>query len=1206
MKVKYGLVDGKVFTEGGGVKFESDLSKPIGTGTVTTSGGGQVSGPGGGVASGAKNQQDIIIARLEAEQRAREEAQRQQEIRRQQEILTQQKLAEQQAAQLELKKLQILRERSGVSPEEKVVLAREELRVTAKAEGRGFSRLQAERFIKERAGQRGAATLRRVRPTKQVKEFVGEVREFVKEPVKITDISREQITTSLIPPRDTSRDVIGITGEIQPVGKRSFIGGGVSKITRRKTGPKEPIDPVKIGIESLELFKEKVVVPLRTTIPSLGETPLGVIASDIREAQRIIESKQPGEVVSIGLPGQIREIEVSRLQGKNLVGFGTAIAIGETDTALKDITKTYQEKVVVPLSESKAFKGFEEKVIVPISKFGIEPFRSEVGKGVGLFKEKIVVPLRTTIPSLGETPIGQIAQAKRIIESKQPGEVVSIGLPGQIREIEVSRLQETGLVGFGQEVLLGEVETAFTDIARKTKIGPPEMVGKGVRFGTELLSYTLPGVFVGSVAAKGVEAELGKGVFGGPKSGVQFVIENPLEVGLAGAVGAFSAAKVLKGRKLKKLQEFTKIPEQKLVVLEQKISKEVVKPSIVKPKLSLSQIDDVSRFELGSKVKGRVLSTEFIPESSQFGQVVELRKIGKDPAKVFKGLAELSGKGIYKETINFGKITKITELTKEGKGTIKLFEKGKEIFKQQVKKPKLPDLKFGRPKIDKIIIDRQFSEQGLKIEEIKIVRGRKIKEIKRLTTEAGEIIKTSKLPSLESKLFTGEIKSTTLVGKDVSSGVEQIIIKKGGFLDIISVGERKGLAKLKTSKGSLAIRKKASQTIEFGLDKSVDVSLLTDIGGKKISFKTITPKVSRDITEFSGQKTITKFINLKTPSLKLIQKQGLKTIKTGTQKIKTIDRALAREEFDKLIKKIIEETRVSGGARREIILSKVRSVLPKKPVKLSLAERTLEQLDIPTITYVEPTQTFLRTPTITQPTQAPFIFGMETTRIPTTGLGFVSRTITPIFDVGMDLSTKEITAQTQTPVSELSIVQVSKQTPILKIISSTKSVQKTSQIQKQVSKQVQKQVSKQLQEQQQFKRNEFDFGKIKVPQQPKPKEPIEIIFPPIRFQPIKTKPLTTKPFQVQVRRFGQFKTIASAKDINKAFALGRERVASTLAATFKIQGPSVSFKTPKGFRRKLTKEGTLFIERRGKRLSRRGEVKEIKIAKKLKKRRKKR
>jgi hypothetical protein len=89
-------------------------------------------------------------------------------------------------------------------------------------------------------------------------------------------------------------------------------------------------------------------------------------------------------------------------------------------------------------------------------------------------------------------------------------------------------------------------------------------------------------------------------------------------------------------------------------------------------------------------------------------------------------------------------------------------------------------------------------------------------------------------------------------------------------------------------------------------------------------------------------------------------------------------------------------------------------------------------------------------------------------------------------------------------------------------------------------------------------------------------------------------------FGVSVRRKGKFKSIAKGLTLKQATEVGREKVAGTLAATFRIEGNGKDIGTPTGFRRKETKEGTLFIERRGLRLSRKGETQEILSARRSK------
>jgi len=96
-----------------------------------------------------------------------------------------------------------------------------------------------------------------------------------------------------------------------------------------------------------------------------------------------------------------------------------------------------------------------------------------------------------------------------------------------------------------------------------------------------------------------------------------------------------------------------------------------------------------------------------------------------------------------------------------------------------------------------------------------------------------------------------------------------------------------------------------------------------------------------------------------------------------------------------------------------------------------------------------------------------------------------------------------------------------------------------------------------------------------------------------------------KRYTVSVRRFGVFKPLTRTRTQSKAFSLGETHVGRTLAATFKVKGKGLKLRTPKGFYSKRTKEGVLFIEKRGKRLSTRPETREIKTFKRKKTKKKK-
>ena len=114
-----------------------------------------------------------------------------------------------------------------------------------------------------------------------------------------------------------------------------------------------------------------------------------------------------------------------------------------------------------------------------------------------------------------------------------------------------------------------------------------------------------------------------------------------------------------------------------------------------------------------------------------------------------------------------------------------------------------------------------------------------------------------------------------------------------------------------------------------------------------------------------------------------------------------------------------------------------------------------------------------------------------------------------------------------------------------------------------------------------------------------PRTPTRFIIPKVT-----AAPRSPKSFGVQIRRGGKFFSIGNFGTQIQAFRVGRERVGSSLAATFRLTTPGKIPGAPKGFRIKKTNLGNLFIEKRGRRLSTGSETREIRAAKGKKKKKK--
>jgi len=105
-----------------------------------------------------------------------------------------------------------------------------------------------------------------------------------------------------------------------------------------------------------------------------------------------------------------------------------------------------------------------------------------------------------------------------------------------------------------------------------------------------------------------------------------------------------------------------------------------------------------------------------------------------------------------------------------------------------------------------------------------------------------------------------------------------------------------------------------------------------------------------------------------------------------------------------------------------------------------------------------------------------------------------------------------------------------------------------------------------------------------------PRTPIGL--PRIRSTP---KPRASKQFGVQLRRFGEWRTVGTGLTKSQAITRGIRAAGSTLGASIRFTGPTKITKLP-GFRQSK-KDPTVLVEPRKRRLSTRGEIKEIKLAK---------
>jgi len=201
------------------------------------------------------------------------------------------------------------------------------------------------------------------------------------------------------------------------------------------------------------------------------------------------------------------------------------------------------------------------------------------------------------------------------------------------------------------------------------------------------------------------------------------------------------------------------------------------------------------------------------------------------------------------------------------------------------------------------------------------------------------------------------------------------------------------------------------------------------------------------------------------------------------------------------------------------------------------------------------------------------------------------------------------TIQTKSLITKIKLTQQPKELQQQKIIQ----MQKLKVAQPQTQKLIQKQVSKsklvpasisllaQSQAQkvrlaglfaQPVLRTPFSIFQFRTPVKPKP-------FKSFRLKPTRQKSIFGN-FNVQMRRFGKWKSIGKTPTMESALKLGKFKTGTTLGRSFRVEGKGKQPVKIKGYRTKKTKRGQIFIEKGKFALNMPSELKEIQFAKLMK------
>ena len=737
---------------------------------------------------------------------------------------------------------------------EKALTIQEKLRQKAKETGRGFSKREIQRNLKQQG-----SSLRDLREANIAASDV-----YKKTGVSVRKQIKEKIAQEKKP--------VEITSEVTPT---KYITPG--KIDR--TGQ---VYNSKTGMYQKEAYT-----------PGAGGTAI-MLSPTYEESKAIEQAKYQGSF--------------ERIKDKEVTGL-----------------KIYEEKVVKPVGESFLFKQYKEKVVDRVSKYVTKPSTNILVSGIKKYEEVVVKPLRRAIPSLGDTPLGRLAEAKRRIDKMQPGQTVPIGLPGQVRQVEVSKLQKMGLFEFGKEVVTGEVEKSSTRIAKYRGIENPEQFGKAAKLTSEFGVYAVPGYFATEVGVGVGEAVTG-GKFGGSKNVIEYAKKHPVELAVAVTLGVASGVKFLKGTsKEARFLKYLEQPEAKVVKIESKLYKGEVKTDIIKPKIRYEETPKFKMLDLFKKKKGEDVLTTISSRGKSAGKVVEVRG-----GKSYLGVVRKEGSKTT-EVMNYGKVKRVVESEQGKKDIVTLYNKrGKKLYKFEREATKPIKLKSVKPKEETIKVDETYQPQYKK-KELTIIEGGKKK--KSIDVE-GEIFLDKIEPA---KKVIADIKFTKTEQANIEKGLFKYSTDVQAYTDVTKVSPRTGYVQFKKGNKIIKVKQEVGQKLEFGKDTSFDSTRIFKKNGI-IKASEVSPKIDIQATQLSGRKETSIFLKPGTKSQLALEQ---------AKESKQLAKQLAEQER----KKTLEAIDMNIGIKKANLVNKETKV---SQILKELTKEATEQLEkLKTITYIK-------------------------------------------------------------------------------------------------------------------------------------------------------------------------------------------------------------------------------------------------------------
>ncbi len=708
-------------------------------------------------------------------------------------------------------------------------------------------------------------------------------------------------------------------GMIQDV-KLYWTNGKISKI--KETGSMIPLEKSRFKeIKEQEARDGKMVfddeVGVKTKTPQEIDRLSKIYSGDVLETPTPDKNFMLYNTYGMGMGGTVSYRPTTMTEKYEMTQhpefdtFGGAL--GYVGGKIKEGASVYQKHVVTPIAKSTAFRWTEDKIIKPLSKHVVMPTTATVKKGVKYYEETVVRPLsekgisvggKQIIAPLGrDNPIADIAEAKRNIDeiSRQYGEdaMVNINIGGKTKTVPAKQYSKLGLIAFMQKVYGDAVQESWKQAAIDVGVSEKSAgyVGSGAKLIQEFSPYLVPGYFSTKVGSEMAEAQFGSGTYGGPKDIIEYTKQHPVEVGFVAAGGLLKGVKYLKGVGKDKIiydEKYKKFllkhgDKKTIQLIEQtkKVQSRTYKETGLSGKIK--KIGDRPTIKTLTKTNVRDKLRVEVEQSTGIwkGHVKEIHNVGGKEI-TYKGTGVYKN-GKYVETINLGDgMIKITTITNNGTGVVRILKNNKEVIKLPISGAKLPPMVESKP----IVKEGLFSSPP----------GKKTLEMR------GSALATKRTQTDATSYMVGYKGKTSMAhSRSVKYGVNMNVVHTSSYIDYVKTKPYIQIQSAKKGYGQYTyIKQQTPQNIMYGNADDITKQLSKSDSSYFIKYQIpTTPKPMVPMRKPRSVELLDKTIRPK--SLRLIQQKtsGIATYTYGDDVVKAMPFKKAAATVDDVSKKLV-------------------------------------------------------------------------------------------------------------------------------------------------------------------------------------------------------------------------------------------------------------------------------------------------------------